>query len=101
MMRKIEFFGDSEAQLLQIGNEYKAIRPTLPGQFFQEFRAKMENICGWPETGTKVLKKFRYTRLNRFSYYIFYDFKNEVVRILYIIHTSRDPKVWKKFLRRL
>ncbi len=68
----------------------------LGGEFLLSIDAKINAIQRSPKQFPTKHKNIRRALTDRFPYGIFYIIENEVIYILAIIHTRRNPKIWKK-----
>jgi len=68
----------------------------LGDEFVSEIEDTLKRIINNPKQYPKVKKDIRKALTNRFSYGIFFVFKNYIINVLSIFHTSRNPDIWKK-----
>jgi toxin ParE1/3/4 len=59
-----------------------------------EFELQLKRLEQVPLLYTEVLPGVRRTLLPRFPYGVFFAVRNDLVHILAVIHTARNPKRW-------
>ena len=75
---------------------YEHEQPGLGFEFLNELRATYQRILGSP-LGYQHLRAGIHRALpRRFPYAIYYSIEEEVVVILSVLHTARDPAEWQK-----
>ena len=67
----------------------------LGNEFLLALDAKINAIQRNPNHFQVVYKNIRRALANRFPYGIFFIVENDTFYILAILHTSRNPKIWK------
>jgi len=67
----------------------------LGNEFILALDAKINEIQRNPNHFQVVYKNIRKTLTNRFPYGIFFIVESNSIYILAILHTSRNPKIWK------
>jgi plasmid stabilization system protein ParE len=77
---------------------YEKQRVGLGEDFLTSVDACIEFICRFPKTGAVVFKEFRRALVRRFPYAVFYEFESETVTVYCVIHTARDPDLWRERL---
>lgn len=76
---------------------YSNLNPSLALRFLDSLSSELEAITKNPESFQLKYKNTRVRYLKKFSFGIHYRVMNEVfIEILSIIHTSRNPEIWKK-----
>ena len=58
--------------------------------------AKLESILNNPFTYPTVKNKIRKVVFKRFPFVVLYEIENDVIIILHVFHTSRNPKYWRE-----
>lgn len=74
---------------------YENQRPGLGRQFLDRFRACVKTISHAPELHEMVASNYRRALMRKFPYAVFYSFADDTVTIYGVIHTARDPAIWK------
>ena len=77
-------------------NWYDARRAGLGREFLDALEACLARIAERPEGYPKVLRDARRALMQRFPYSVYYRIRGAEVRILAVIHQSRDPQVWRR-----
>lgn len=67
----------------------------LGNEFLLALDAKINEIQRNPNHFQVVYKNIRRALTNRFPFGIFFIVENDTIYILAILHTSRNPKIWK------
>ncbi|MCW3807165.1 type II toxin-antitoxin system RelE/ParE family toxin [Plebeiibacterium marinum] len=75
---------------------YNTAREGLGDEFLLALEAKINAIQRNPEQFQIVYKNIRRAFTDRFPYGIFFIVEDEVIYVLSILHTSRNPKAWMK-----
>ena len=74
---------------------YESQHSNLGGEYLDEvasaFKKLTENAQGYPE----IHRKTRRILLQRFPFGVFYRISGNVVTVLAVMHSSRDPNRWK------
>ncbi|HEX5271356.1 MAG TPA: type II toxin-antitoxin system RelE/ParE family toxin [Gemmataceae bacterium] len=84
------------ARDLQVAYAWYARRnPAAAQRFRHEVRQAMQRIASAPDQGSPFRGRFRWTRLGRFSYVVYYEVLDPVQVIIYAVaHASRRPGYW-------
>ena len=64
--------------------------------FTAAVRSVLVDIGKWPEAQPKIQGDVRYALLEKYPYAVFYRSSPTQVRVMAILHTSRDPSEWQK-----
>ena len=75
---------------------YETQSPGLGGLFALEIEDLMETISTHPKRFPKVLGETRQALATKFPYCIYYQVTSDLVVVLAVFHSSRDPSTWKK-----
>lgn len=75
---------------------YYAASPTFAYRFVVELYAALERIEAYPESYAIVQNGIRRAALHDFPYVIYYRIKKDTIRILSVLHTSRNPQNWQR-----
>lgn len=95
-MYKLSFRPLAQNDIQQIIDYYDEISPKLSMYFLNDLEIIISHIQNAPEANLKKLNNIRVAFLKRFRYGVYFKiYKNEIV-IIAILHTSRNPKIWKK-----
>jgi len=75
---------------------YERQRPGLGREFIAEVDRAMAEIQAHGERYAIIHREFRTVFTRRFPYAIYYRVEPEQVVVLAVLHTSRDPAIWKR-----
>src|ERR1051325_4622823 len=93
---KIEFEREAHTELRDAPRWYQRQREGLGFEFLTEVRNGLAQINEHPETWPMLTKLSRRFRLHRFPYWLVYYQKQDVIRIIAVMHQSRRPNYWRK-----
>lgn len=92
---RIRILAQQEAD--EIFDYYGNINSTLALRFLEVLYAQLDVISENPELFQLKYKSTRVRYLRKFPFGIYYRIVDEsFIEILSIIHTSRNPEIWKK-----
>ena len=79
-------------------NYYDLISPQLADVFLTELEQAKTHIIKMPESSSIRLKNIRVVFLKRFKFGVYFKIypKLKIINILAVLHTSRNPTIWKK-----
>jgi plasmid stabilization system protein ParE len=97
---KIEFLAPAEIELIDGISYYNTQSEGLGFEFAAEVKRTIERIIQYPEAWTKLSKRTRRCRTNRFPYGVIYQVKEETLLIVAVMHLSREPQIWESRLRK-
>jgi len=95
-MFKIVIKPNAETDATKAAIWYNIQRERLGEEFLLAFEAKLNEIQLNPNQFFTVYKNLKRAFLKRFPYGIFFIIDYDTIYILAIVHTSRNPKTWKK-----
>lgn len=95
-MLKLIIKPQAEEDVKEAAKWYNTAREGLGNDFLLALEAKLNAISRNPEAFQLVYKKVRRALTDRFPYGIFFIVENNKVFVIAIIHTCRNPKVWRK-----
>ena len=96
---RIEFLAPAEMELIDASSYYNIQSEGLGFEFAAEVKKTIERIIQHPEAWTKLSKRTRRCRTNRFPYGVIYQIKEETILIVAVMHLSRDPQTWEARLK--
>ena len=96
---RIEFLAPAEMELIDASSYYNIQSEGLGFEFASEVKKTIERIIQHPEAWTKLSKRTRRCRTNRFPYGVIYQIKEETILIVAVMHLSRDPQTWEARLK--
>ncbi len=62
--------------------------------------ACIESICRTPTRHTLIRGNYRRAFVRQFPYVVYYEFENDCVTIYGVLHSKRNPDVWKLRLQK-
>jgi plasmid stabilization system protein ParE len=83
----------------EIGEAYEWYEEQVPGlghDLIETLDALYEVIVRSPGLYAETQRGIRRALLSRFPYGVFYATKGDIVSILGVVHTSRDPRYWPR-----
>ena len=86
----------AEIEITEAAIWYNFQRDGLGEEFLLALEAKFNEIKRNPYQFKIIYKNVRRAFPNRFPYGIFFITEETIIYILAIVHTSRNPKIWKK-----
>lgn len=87
---------EAEADLLGAYRWYNDQVRGLGEEFLAEVDRGLELIRDNPESCRKLHRNFRRGLIRRFPYGIFYVARDESVVVFAVLHSARDPQLWKQ-----
>ncbi len=95
------FLEPAQEELQEAIGFYNERKEGLGNEFAEEVEQAIQRICLLPGAWTRLSKKVRRCRTNRFPYGVVYHQKGEELFILAVMHLSRKPNYWKNRLKDL
>jgi toxin ParE1/3/4 len=89
----------SDRAAREIGGSYEWYEEQLPGlgaDFIDALDAQFQLIAHTPLLFSEIRRGIRRTLLSHFPYGVFYASKGDVVSVLAVIHTARNPRRWPR-----
>jgi len=65
-------------------------------EFLDELRAAYDRIVDGPFKYSQLRSNTRRALLKRFPYAVYFAVKDEIIVVLAVLHTSRDPVEWQR-----
>ena len=87
---------EAEADALEAYRWYSEQLPGLGDDFLAEVDRALESIGANPEAHRKLHREFRRVLTRRFPYAVFYAVRGDRIVVFAILHTARDPRLWRK-----
>ena len=87
---------EAEADALEAYRWYSEQVPGLGDDFLAEVDRAIEAIRANPESNRKIHREFRRALTRRFPYAIYYALRDGRIVVFAILHTARDPRLWRK-----
>ncbi|MCB1179516.1 MAG: type II toxin-antitoxin system RelE/ParE family toxin [Leptospiraceae bacterium] len=69
----------------------------LGKKFYNQLSNCLIQISEFPNLYPELYKNYRRALLNQFPYFVFYSIQEsqKVIQIFGVLHTSRNPQIWK------
>ena len=90
---------EAELDVIEIEAYYLKLSPYLAQHFFEELMDHLDLISGSPNAGIKIRKGFRRFQMSKFPYSIIYEFDQDGVIVVHIVHDKRHPKTKLKRIK--
>ncbi len=75
---------------------YEEQAPSVTNRFLESLYTEFEIIKRNPKQFQIKYKNSRVRYIKGFPYGIHYALKDQIIEVLAVLHTSRNPKIWKK-----
>ena len=98
-MINVKFLTPAEAEFFDAISYYNIQSEGLGYEFAAEVKRTIGRIIQYPEAWTKLSKRTRRCRTNKFPYGVIYQVKEETLLIVAVMHLSREPQNWKSRLK--
>jgi plasmid stabilization system protein ParE len=93
-----EFLAAARVELEEAYDWYEVQREGLGQEFAREVYRTIQRILDHPLAWTKLSRRTRRCRTERFNYGIIYQVKRDHILIVAVMHLSRKPGYWKSRL---
>lgn len=87
---------NAEAELADAHDYYEAARAGKGAEFVARVGEALRLVAAHPRMHVEVQPDVRKAVLRPFPYTIFYTFDDDVVDVISVFHTSRDPAEWQR-----
>jgi plasmid stabilization system protein ParE len=95
MKRRVVFRRGVRSEIVAARNWYERQREGLGDEFIECIEAALDWIGRMPSAAPLIFEDIRGKLVERFPYAIYFRVKPKMIRVLAVVHTSRDPAVWK------
>lgn len=92
---KLKLLKPAQADVANAISYYNAQEPGLGADFAKEVRKTLERILQYPKAWAQVSRRTRRCQVNRFPYGVFYSFKDDIVFVIAVLHSHRQPRTWQ------
>ncbi|QQR81079.1 MAG: type II toxin-antitoxin system RelE/ParE family toxin [Deltaproteobacteria bacterium] len=94
--RLIEFHPEASQELLEAQQWYQSQSDGLGGDFANEIERAVQMVQESPQTWPIHLKKeLRRFLVHRFPFAIVYQYDDQKIRVIAVMHLKRKPGYWK------
>lgn len=90
----------AEEDIIGSYNYYETEKEGLGVDFVQEIKETISRIKGNPNQFPKIRNQIRVALTNRFPFIIIYYVKGLIINVFAVYHTSRNPKIWRKRMKK-
>jgi len=101
MSQRIVVRPEAESDIAAAAQWYEERRPGLSLEFRSALDRTLLSIENNPELYARVYRSLRRALLRRFPYGVFYLQRAEDIVVVAVLHTSRDPRLWRARFTRL
>ncbi|HUT37500.1 MAG TPA: type II toxin-antitoxin system RelE/ParE family toxin [Planctomycetota bacterium] len=98
MAAELIFAPETEADIAEAYAWYEARRAGLGEEFLGCVDACIESIRRTPQIHAIVHANYRRALVRRFPYAVFYEHREATLTIYGVLHTSRNPDMWRRRL---
>ena len=93
-MKRIEFLPEVEDEIVDAFRRYQRERKGLGKEFRAELKATLDRIRRMPSIVAPIHADVRFAKTNRFPYVVYYRELKDVILVIAVLHSSRDPQTW-------
>ena len=93
-MKRLEFLPEVEDEVLDAFRHYQREQKGLGQEFRAELKTTLDRIRRMPSIVAPIHADVRFAKTNRFPYVIYYRDLKEVILVIAVLHSSRDPQAW-------
>lgn len=94
-MYQLEVLLIAQVDIQDISDYYKRISIKLRDKFLSDLKLKLEKIVSNPKAFQIKYKEVRVAFVKGFPYGIYYKVYRENIKVIAVVHTSRNPSLWK------
>jgi len=92
---EVRLLEPAQQELEEAVGYYEALEDGLGVSLALEFYESLDRIREFPESYPIVTGNVRRGMLHRFRYQIVYEFVDNMIVVMAVIHERRDPKAWR------
>lgn len=93
-MKRLEFLPEVEDEVLDAFRHYQRERKGLGQEFRAELKTTLGRIRRMPSIVAPIHGDVRFAKTSRFPYVVYYRDLKDVILIIAVLHSSRDPQTW-------
>jgi toxin ParE1/3/4 len=94
-MKEINFSKLADIDIKDAIDYYNWKKSELGDRFFDKLQLKIEKIRTNPESYAYRFKNVRFAKIDQFPFIIQFINEPDAIIIISIMHTSRNPQLWK------
>ncbi|MCD5406941.1 MAG: type II toxin-antitoxin system RelE/ParE family toxin [Desulfotomaculum sp.] len=95
----VEFLNSAENEFIDAVAYYNLQSERLGFEFAAEVKRTIDRIIKYPNAWTRLSKRTRRCRTNKFPYEIIYQIRTGTMLIVAVMHFRRDPETWESRLK--
>ena len=96
MTRPVILRARAERDIQGVFEWYEAQQSGLGEEFLAHLRGTLESLREFPESGPVIYKNVRRAIVSKFPYFVFYIDTATRVVVLAVLHSSRNPAIWRR-----
>jgi hypothetical protein len=97
----VEFLEPAREEFAEAVAFYNSRKQGLGLDFAIEVQRAIERVLQYPEAWSRLSRRTRRCRTNRFPYGVVYQVRGELLLIVAVMHVRRRPATWRNRLRDL
>lgn len=86
----------AQEDIQQVVDYYDLEAPYITDRFLENLYSEFDVIAKNPALFQKKYRDTHVRYVKGFPYGVHYILKDEIIEVLAVLHTSRNPKIWKK-----
>jgi toxin ParE1/3/4 len=95
MSYRLAFRPQARREFDAAGDWYEREQPRLGEAFLTEVERVLQAILVNPEIFPEVLEGIRKAVVKRFPYCVYFRTRGEIIVVLAVFHSARNPKIWQ------
>lgn len=96
MSFRLEYRPEASADVAEAFSYYESQEVGLGGEFEAELDHTMRLLTEMARAGPVVHRRLRRVLMQRFPFAVYYRVSGQTVEVRGVIHSSRDPRTWKR-----
>jgi toxin ParE1/3/4 len=100
MIHSLKILTEASIDIKETTTWYKNISPPLALRFASQLHNGFEKILASPNVWFNLTKRVKRYRLPDFPYLILFFKEDDYVVLFALIHEKRNPKTWRRRIRR-
>jgi toxin ParE1/3/4 len=90
------FKGDVYTDVVEAVDWYAHRQEGFADEFLSELKTTLSRVRENPRQFERVWKNTRHALVKRFPYVVYFQLmKNDEIVVVAVLHTSRNPRIWK------
>ena len=100
MTYQFELLPDAMLDIEEAFLWYQAVSPQLRDRFQTQLYISLKEVHSNPLAFHSLNSKARCKKLKRFPYLVIFAVQKNLISVVAVIHEKRNPKTWKRRIRR-